>query len=60
MSFPSSSSIVEVVEGFQILLVDLALQLFGDAVREFVIFFNPLSSFGVLDGHSCDACRKTE
>lgn len=37
--------------------IDLRLQNFGDAVGELVVFFDPLPSFGVLDGHDGDTCR---
>lgn len=51
------SSVVEAFEGVEVFSIDLALQLFGDAVREFVVFLNPLPSFSVLDGHGGDSCR---
>lgn len=38
------------------LVVYLALELLRDAVREFVVVFNPLSSLRVLDGHGRNAC----
>lgn len=49
--------IFEVFEGVQVFPVDLRLQLFGDAVGELVVVFNPPPSLGVLDGHDGDACR---
>lgn len=41
-------------------VVYLALELLRDAVREFVVVFNPLSSFRVLDGHCCYACSRQQ
>lgn len=40
------------------LLVNLALELFRDTVREFVVFFNPFPPFCVLDGNCRNTCRK--
>ena len=40
------------------LVVDLALELIGDAVREPVVVFNPPAPLGVLDGHGCHTCAK--
>lgn len=38
------------------LVVYLALELLRDAVGDFVVVFNPLSSLRVLDGHGRYAC----
>lgn len=51
-------SVFESFEGIKILLVNLALEHFGDTMREFEIFFYPLSPFSVLNGHSCYTCMK--
>lgn len=51
-------SVVESGKGIKMLLVNLALELFGDAVREFVVVFNPPPPLCVLDGYSCYACGK--
>lgn len=40
------------------LLVQLTLQLFGDAVGGFVMVFEPFSPLGVLDGHGSHTCVK--
>lgn len=40
------------------LVVYLALELLRDAVREFIVVFNPPSSFRVLDGHGRHACSR--
>lgn len=40
------------------LVVYLALELLRDAVGEFIVVFNPLSSLRVLDGHGRYACSR--
>lgn len=47
------STSVESLERIETFLVDLALQLLGDTVRELVLLFDPFSSFSVFYGHRC-------
>ena len=49
----STSSAVEAFERLQMFLIYLALQLLWDAVREFVVFFNPLPPVCVFYSHGC-------
>lgn len=42
------------------LVVYLALELLRDAVGEFIVVFNPLSSLCVLDGHGRNACSRQQ
>lgn len=52
-------SLVKILERVEIFLVDLALQLLWDTVRELVLFLYEFSSFCVFNSHCCNTWRKS-